>query len=134
MQNGYENSRFGCANVRVCLQQLYNSGSLQVGDVLDCLDRHERWHIAKVTEVCADGDTLSVSFKGWDRKHNESLPRSSPRIARPGSQTANGKESRVPRRQGDAFCIDLEELASLELRIDDFMAGGFSVDEQVCEC
>jgi hypothetical protein len=104
---------------------------LKVGDALDCLDKSKRWRIAKVTDVC-DGDTLTVSFKGWSSKHNETLPRSSPRIARTGSQTAGGKESRVPRRQGDAFCIDLDLLASLEMRIEDFMAGEFPVDEQVC--
>jgi hypothetical protein len=104
----------------------------QVGDPLDCLDKSKRWRIAKVTSVSTDDDSVTVSLKGWSSKYDESLSRTSSRIARPGSHTAAGsKVSRVPRRQGDALCIDLDVLSSLEMRIDDFMAGDFPEDEQV---
>lgn len=103
---------------------------LKLGDIIDCLDKQRRWRVAKVAAVSEDGSTVTVSFKGWGSKHDEDIPRSSKRLAKPGAHTA-GKDTRGVRRQGDAFDVDLEVLASLEMRIDDYISGEFPEEERV---
>jgi hypothetical protein len=103
---------------------------LKVGDLLDCLDKQRRWRVAKVAAVSADNGKLTINFKGWASKHDEEIPRGSKRFAKPGLHTA-GKDTRGVRRQGDAFDVDLEVLASLEMRIDDYISGEFPPEERV---
>jgi hypothetical protein len=94
---------------------------------------------------------FSVTFKGWTAKHDEDIPRAGAhrRLAKLGTHTA-GKDTRAIRRQGDALDVDLEVikvtrlsntalltvvcmqvLASLELKIDDLIAGEFPAEERV---
>lgn len=103
---------------------------LKLGDIVDCLDKQRRWRVARVAAVSSDGTMLTISFKGWTSKYDEELPRTSKRLAKPGVHTA-GKDTRAVRRQGEAFAVDLEVLAALELRIDDYMSGEFPVEERV---
>jgi hypothetical protein len=110
---------------------------LKVGDILDCMDKGRRWRAARVAALspaveggAPAGAKLTISFKGWSAKHDEEVPRTSKRLARPGTHTA-GKDTRAVRRQGEAFDVDLEVLASLELRIDDYIAGEFPPEERV---
>ena len=105
--------------------------TLKTGDALDCLDKGRRWRAARVASEHPEDATLTVTFKGWSSKHDEVLPRSSPRIARPGSRTGPASRDARTRRQGEAaFAIDLEVLAFLELRIDEVMAGELPAEEQ----
>jgi hypothetical protein len=103
---------------------------LKTGDWVDCLERNKRWRVAKVAAVSADGATLTISYKGFSSNFDEAVPRSLKRLAAVGCHTA-GQDTRMIRRQGEALSVDVDTLASLEIRINELMAGTFPAEERV---
>lgn len=59
--------------------------ALEIGDVVDVLDSHNSWYLAKVTDIC--DEHIEVSFEGWSASYDEKIPRNSNRIAKKGAHT-----------------------------------------------
>lgn len=74
------------------------AANAKVGDFIDALDTDGRWCICRVTE--ADKDKIKVHFIGWAEKWNESLSRTSDRLAPRLSKTGhvNGETSEASGR------------------------------------
>jgi hypothetical protein len=100
---------------------------LKLDDWVDILDQM-RWRLGQI--VAVDGDTLTVKMKGWHTRYNQTLPRSSRRLAKARSKTA-GQDTRGYVVQGAQFDVDMSAVQSMEMRIDDFMAGEFPEESKV---
>ncbi|KAG5186083.1 hypothetical protein JKP88DRAFT_310040, partial [Tribonema minus] len=67
------------------LAEEWSAHALREGDWVDARDRTSKWMPAQI--VAATADAVTVQYKAWAPKWNETIPRASTRLAAPGART-----------------------------------------------
>ena len=82
--------------------------SLQLEDWVDCRDTEDVWRVAQVISMTED--SVTVHYKNWGSKWDETLPKTSAKLAQIGSHTSGRDTGWTKRQQGGIWDVSLEAI------------------------
>jgi len=97
---------------------------------VDCLDRVDNW--CKATVVSVTDTDVRVHFKGWSEATDETIRKSSDRLAKPGSRTQSRSSGTAKKRkQGVQWALSPDVLEEIKSRVAACGAGDMASDDKV---